>query len=613
MVAAASVITSRGVKTIPKTEGGILPWQEEAWRFYDEVGEFRFGVNWQANGLSRVNLVAARPPKQVGDEPSPINVDDPDTTFAEKRAAELISFIAGGSSGQGQLMSAFGQHLSVSGLGYLIAEPDLEDPLADSYDTWNVYSQDSVRFMGTGDQRWVEIRQGVGMSQDAWRRVHDNALTVKCWRKHPRRWWEPDAPVRGVLGVLEQIDLLGAHITATGRSRLAGAGLLAIPSEAEFPAPPDLSDGTPSTMDGFDYFVDQLTEAMTVPIKNRDSASGVVPLTISIPGEYIEKLQHISFATPFDAKITELLNEAIKRLALGLDMPPEVLTGMAGVNHWTAWQVEDTAITLHIEPNAEIVCHALTEGYLSPALQGENIDPGTAMVWYDTSDLSSPPDRHGNAVAVWDRLQLSSAALRRESGFGDEDKPEPDEFRQRVLLDVAKGAPTLAPDMLAEAGLMDRKVAAVVEDVRTDTTQPAVPAPSPAPEQPVQGPPPEEDRPGNAAILGTCDGIVYRAMERAGARLRSGIGRKIDGGPQAITHHEATTLHTIYDPTVYADLDHLLGGAFERVPAVAALLDVDPGMLEDTLNAYCRSLLAAQHEHTLDRLSAALGLDHVGV
>lgn len=624
LVAAAEVVTSRSVKR-PVKPVGMMAWQEEAWRHYDTVGEFRFGVSWQSNALSRVNLVAAIPPQQVGDEPTAIDTSDEndDLTPAQQRAVELTEQIAGGPSGQGQLLGEFGQHLSVAGLGWLVAEPSEDRP--DEYATWGVFAQDSLKFeqpkkdpLSGEPVQSISVRVGPGESGDSWRTLSPDALVVKAWRKHPRRWWEPDSPVRAVLGVLDIIDLLTAHITASGRSRLAGAGVFAVPAEAEFPPPPPKEGDDPDTagvteQDAFDYFVEQLTVAMTTPITDRDNASAVVPVTVAIPGEYLDKLKHITFSTPFDDKVQVLLDEAIKRLALGLDMPPEVLTGMAGVNHWTAWQVEDTAITLHVEPPAEIVCNALTEGWLRPALEAEGLDPDTAIVWYETSDLTSPPDKSGNAQALYDRIQLSAMALRRESGFTEEDKPDDDEFRRRVLLDAAKGAPTLAPAMLAAAGILEAEVADAADDAEAGGDESPADAEAPESETPTETPPPADDRPSQAAALDSllmaCDGIVDRAMERAGNRLRSSVGKKA-GGPQALDRSiDARVLHLSFDPTVYADLDYLLAESFDRVPTVAEYLDIDADALVATLRSYCRGLLATQHEHDLIRLSGALGAD----
>lgn len=263
LVAAAEVITSSSLSRPIPNQGSMLEWQERAWDYYDRVGEFRFGVSWASNALSRVNLTAARPPQQVGDEPTGLAYDDKEMTASERRALELVGMIAGGASGQGQLLAEFGEHLSIAGFGWLVAEP-AGDPHETEYATWCVYSQDGLRVTNTAGSQLIEVRVGGG--REGWRELHQNALVVKTWRKHPRRPWEPDAPVRGVLGVLEVIDLLSDHLTATGRSRLAGAGLLAIPSEAEFPDPPPVEGDDPTQVteqDRFDNFVSELTKAMS--------------------------------------------------------------------------------------------------------------------------------------------------------------------------------------------------------------------------------------------------------------------------------------------------------------------------------------------------------------
>jgi hypothetical protein len=616
LMAAAEVLTGQGVRKRIKGSK-LLPWQDQSGIFYDTVGEFRFGVGWLANGMSRVNLAAARPPSQVGDEPTQLRTgpDEKPLSASEARAAELVSYIAGGPAGQGQLLMASGQHLSIGGLGWVIAEPPLNDPFSDVYESWGVYAQDNLKIEGDGDTTTIYVRTGEGSGAEAWRPLHANGLVIKMWRKHPLRPWEPDAPVRAVLGILDQIDLLSAHITASGRSRLAGAGILAIPSEIEFPPAPvkEGEDGEePTQQSAFDHFVDNLMTAMTVPIKDRDSAAGVVPFIIQVPGEYIDKLTHISFSTPFDKAVSALLTGAIKRLALGMDMPPEVLTGMSGVNHWTAWQVEETAVTLHIEPNAEIVCQALTEGYLRPALIAENLDPEAAIVWYDTSDLTSPPDRSTNVIKAYEAKEASGSALRSHLGLSDEDKPSPEEFRTRVLLDLASSAPAIAPAMLAEAGILDAAIARAASDAIGEASRAEVGGGAPAADPAVEAAPPLEDRPGGdrasaVALLMASDGVVYRAMERAGARLKSHVGRRVPGGPQAVTHSDIASLHTVYSASMYSDLNQLLDGAFVRTPALAADLGVEPDAYEATLRSYCVGLLTSQEEHTRARLVAALG------
>jgi hypothetical protein len=606
LVAAAQVMTAPNMAIKRATIVHPQGWHHDAWGYYDIIGELRFGMSWISNAMSRVNLAVARPPIGAGDEPALISPDDEDISPSQRRALEIIATIADGPAGQGQLLGSFGLHLSLAGIAWLVVEPPLDDPIADQFAEWRVLATDEIR----EQQGEIEIR----VSEREWRPLHPNALVVKVWRRHPRHSWLPDAPTRAVLPVLREIDLLQKHVLASAQSRLAGAGLLAIPSEAVFPPgqgpqssqqydPDDENNTAPE-----DNFVDTLIDAMTVPINDRSSAAAVVPLVVRVPGDLVDKMKHISFATPFDDRVLELMNNAIKRLALGLDIPPEILTGTGSMNHWGAWQVAEEALTLHIEPLSETVVHALTIGFLKPALAAEGYDTEDVMVWYDTSDLRTRPDLSKSAVEAYDRNELSSAALLRELGLNADDMPDEAEKRERVLLSVVRGAPTLAPAMLAELGYLS--LDAVAEGV--DATQGVAPdspstgrsatEPTPAPSGTAGTPDTKPD-----ALTAACDQIVRRALERAGSRLRSAAGKGQPGGAASITCTDPTALHTVLDATAHTDLATLLDGAWHLVPEVAARYGAQADDLALTLDTYTRALLAARQEHHYGRLALALG------
>lgn len=584
--------------SIGKAQG----WQNDAWYFYDKIGELRFGTQWIANAMSRVNLVAAMPPLGPGDEPTPIDADDPRATEVQRRATEIVAAMANGATGQGQMLASFGTHLTVAGIGWLVVEPDLDDPEADELAIWNVYSSEEVR-QAVGHES-IEIRTG----ESTWRMVHPNAVVVKVWRRHPRANWQADSPTRGVLGVLREIDMLSQHIHASAQSRLAGAGILAIPSEAVFPpgqgpqtsqsVDPDDENTTPPE----DNFVETLIDAMTTPLMDRGSAAAVVPLVIKVPGDLVDKITHLRFDTPFDERVLALMENAVKRLALGLDIPPEILTGMSGMNHWGAWQVQEESITLHIEPLSEVVVNALTIGFLHPALEAEGFDPSEVMVWYDTTDLRTRPDRSKSAIEAYDRNELSSEALLRELGLNVDDMPLEDEKRERILLSIVRNAPSLAPMILPVLGY-DLDGAAPAQVEATAVAEPEVPALTRAPDT-------RDALPASAheALAAACDVIIHRALERAGARLRSAAGKRTPGGAAAIDCPDPTRLHLTLDATEHADLTALLEGAWSLVPEIAARHGFDAQALTQTLDTYARGLLAAGHAHDYGRLSAALGL-----
>src|SRR5215216_7741911 len=63
--AALSLKAGRGIIT-PRYER----WQDEAWAYWQELGELYYGVRWLSEMLSRIRLVAATVPEQPGDEPA---------------------------------------------------------------------------------------------------------------------------------------------------------------------------------------------------------------------------------------------------------------------------------------------------------------------------------------------------------------------------------------------------------------------------------------------------------------------------------------------------------------------------------------------------------------
>src|SRR5690606_14077388 len=103
-----------------------------------------------------------------------------------------------------------------------------------------------------------------------------------------------------------------------------------------------------------DPFTDALIEAMLTPISDRSSAAAQVPLVVTVPSDgdrpVSDMMHHMSFDTPLDTSLQPLRDEAIRRLALGQDAPPELLLGTGGMNHWGAWLVREDVVTTHLEP-----------------------------------------------------------------------------------------------------------------------------------------------------------------------------------------------------------------------------------------------------------------------
>jgi hypothetical protein len=440
-------------------------WQREVWDFYDSLGEFRQGVQWKANMLSRVRLVAAR--RGMGAEEPEVVTSGP--------VADIVADLAGGLGGQAALMSSFSTYFDVPGECYLIGET-----LPSGVNKWYVRSIEEVRRNVVTDG--YVVSEGGGN----WRDLPDNSMVVRVWRPH-RRWHNvADSPARAARPLMRELELVNRHIQSQYMSRLASAGVLALPDEITFPVRPEFADEP-------DPFIAEWIEIAAEAIRTPGTAAAVVPIPLRVPGEYIDKIRHIDFTLKLDDTIVQKRDSALARLAITLDMPPEALLGTRDVNHWSAWLIDEQGVRIHVAPTVELVCDALTVGYLAPRLEAEGEDPSEWIVWYDAAELVLRPDRSADATDVYDRLELTGVALRREHGFGESDKPSDDEVRE-IILKKASLQPVNTFAAMDELGLK------VDHD-----TPPSEPRPeedkAPVQDKPVDGPPDAPPlRPEKAAV-----------------------------------------------------------------------------------------------------------------
>lgn len=419
--------------------GAYESWQVEAWDLYEQVGELRYVSQVQADTVSRVTTFPARWEVE-GDEPERVE---------DGVVADLFGML-GDADKRAGIIRDLALHVLVAGAGYLVGLPPERDadasqigPLVDDVRlgdlTWHVRSVEDVQYRAG--------KVAVLMEDGRRREVSpDDLWLVKVWRPHPRRADQADSPVRSVLPVLREIVALTQHVSAQVDSRLAGAGLLLVPDSIRTQGQSDQPDDGTDGRD--DDFIGALIESMVTPIRDRDVASAVVPLVATVPDESVDKVQHLTFSTPLDDAALQLREEAIRRLALGLDTPPEVLLGMSTGNHWSAWAIEESRIRVQIEPLVALICQALTEEVFRPALDAAGVpDPHAYSLWWDTATLLLRPNRAEDAQALHDRGELSGEALRREAGFDESDRPEQTVDRAvEIALQMVQDSPALIVD-----------------------------------------------------------------------------------------------------------------------------------------------------------------------
>lgn len=466
LLASAQRLTS---KSMTRHQGSnARSWQEDAWEMYDLVGEERFLASTLAGRLSQARLFVGKVSPKQGEAPVP--VDDP-------RLSGILEAIGTSAAARQQLINRLGVNLFVAGDGWLCGiprhmfpqslmpadslinegqiagpPPDLtgETPLTmDITDLeWKMLSVSEVSTNSGGE---VVLRLGEG-EQEQIRCSPDEVFLIRVWRPHPRRWWEADSPTRSSLPVLRELVGLTMHISAQVDSRLAGAGLLIVPQSAQraLRVAAGLED---SDADNDDPFTEALMEAMIAPISDRSSASALVPLVVTVPDEATALFQYLTFAKPLDTEARNLRDEAIRRLALGQDAPPELLLGTAGMNHWGAWLVQEEVVTTHIEPPLALICDAITTQYLWPVLLDQGMTPEQAhdyVIWYDVSHMIMRPNRSNDAKDLHDKGVISDEALRDATGFEESDAPPSDSLTAalpvatQIAFEFLRSHPALA-------------------------------------------------------------------------------------------------------------------------------------------------------------------------
>lgn len=401
------VDTTRGTRDLIRRAS----WQIDAWNYYATNGEYAYAIDWAAQANSRMRLKAA---KLVP------GADEPEILDSGP-AVDVMDALAGGIGGQSELLAQGTRLLQIPGDSYAVGRQ------RGSVQDWTMYAPDVCR-MSAGV---FEVQT----AESTFERIEPGSLVLRIYNKDPRFQWLATSPSRACIGILGEIDLISRSVITTLTSRLASNGLLILPQEMTFP-------GVAQTSDGPSALINQLIEVASQAIKNPGSASAAIPIPIQVPGQWIEAIRHLTFAGVLDEKLLDLLMNALTRLARSLNVPAEILTGVGGVNHWGAWQIEDSAIKIHLSPIVETMCQGLTVGYLLPALESLGVpiqeEDGTRyLVWYDASELEQKPDLGERAIQLHDRVAISDAALREATGFDEQSAPTPDEARTQILTRLA--------------------------------------------------------------------------------------------------------------------------------------------------------------------------------
>ena len=484
-------------------------WQSEAWEYYDAIGEIKYAFNLVASVVSRIRLYPAVV-NDTSQAPQPLSKTDgvdPALASAAERALQRLDSAYGGQAG---LLRDAALNISVAGECYLVQMP--ERPGYGIPESWDIKSVDEVLADQKGQYRIIGRRENSTSNANRYAGtiLSDRAFIGRIWRSHPRYSDEADSSLRGLLDLCAELLLLNRTFRATARSRLNAGALylpdgLAVSSAMPVGDMPygDESEVNPALLaeEAEDDFENELIDAMTTPIKDEDSASAVVPLIIRGPAELGDKIKQFKFERSFDPALASRSDRVLERILQGLDVPKDIVTGLANVKYSNALQIDEALYKAHIEPLMLLIADALTIVYLRPYLVANGYSQAEVdriVIWYDPSAIATRNDRAADADAGFDKGAISYDTWRRTHGFTDADAPSADEAVIRMIMEKGMISPeltesvigALAPDVINKVREIQQatSVAPIPEDVNQllQGVAPEAQGVSPTPAGPVE-------------------------------------------------------------------------------------------------------------------------------
>lgn len=502
------ILTASAMRVQPRVastwrDRQTMSWQRKAFIYSKLIPELNYASRFYAKMLTKLLIY-----------PAFRNPDDTTKPIKDGLPVELLDRIQDSGGGRSRILSSYGRLMFIIGDGYLFGR-DLTKPT----ERWSFVQPEELEVSDTG-YLWkpTSSSEGIKLPQAT-------TEAYRLWTPDPERSGEAESPMRAGIEIAEELDLLTKAVRSTAVTRMIN-GLLKVPQELSFGADEPGEDDDPEA----NPFLQEMIDHITGAIENAGSAEAAAPWIAEGAWEFLDRLEWVSLHdAQSDYLERELRKEAIDRLAIGMDLPPEILKGMAEANHWGARQIMHDTWRSHGSVVAEQFCDDLADAYLRPALrEAQYEDWDKVVIGYDDSMVVVPPDRTDDADKAHDRITISDQEHRKAKGFPESSAPDEEETRIRLAL------------KLRDVRLLKGTKYEIEEpDPAEQPAQPPGPQPSTdAPQDPEEGPP----APGPAGVSrqesrasivrGAAELALYRCREVAGSRIRTQIRARSRTAPE---------------------------------------------------------------------------------
>lgn len=460
LLARSSTLTA-SVSTVGDVADGLIPlppalgWQQMAWEHFRQLPEVGYPAAVTSSKLGRYRLGLAN--GMTGERQ-----DIRDDTLGDL-AKQILWWLTGETGDFTPMLARWGMIGPVVGEALILSTED------------RVYGA-STEIVDRSEL--TKERTRVGNSyRDVWHRQAstngervplDPALTTvhRVWMPG-KRSGDAYSPMAYLDKSCQLLEAMYGFLEGLMNSRLARNGLLFIPSSLTVTAPIPVPDGT---MRGINSPVTrELIHTLITNIRERNSASGAVPLMLTGPDRAGEAIKWITMDANLADADMQLRNELREEIAGGLWLPQEFASGkgLGDSNHFSSWAVRETAKSDFYDPLVGTLGDALTKVWLRPLVSamfasGQPV-PNEVQFWRlvpDDSVVDGPADRSRAVLDLRDRYAVKDSTVRRESGLNTADAPDVDEYIRQ--LGVASANPYMSlygldipPDFdWAAAGIM---------------------------------------------------------------------------------------------------------------------------------------------------------------
>ena len=445
-------------------------WQEKCYEAPLSVAELGYLLNLQASVAALCEFPVRRWNEDNGRWESN-DRDSEDGVDFDERPEQVMEALVGPNGGRHEVIRKAAYHLFCAGEGALVGTP-IEKGAGIMWEFLSV-----MEVYPDADGRLVRRKSGMTSTDIDY--LGEDVYVARLLNSSPIYSDLAECEVRRVLPIIAEIKSLTQMVDATIKSRIP-ANILFIPEGMTLHGVGDTddaeslaSDGEPGTLYDIDTLVDEIFEHVNQSQMDPLSAARLVPLVLVGRGEEGQYIKVIELSRELDGWAQDLRQEALTRLARGLDTPPELMSGRANTNHWTSAIIDQDFLVKHIQPIGQLIADFLTENYLRPMLQAfEDMSEEEAFEWKVVFDPSPVTARADEAKSARDlRDLLSDEAILSANGFDKADQVSDEQRTERRVWELIRLNPVIfAPLLLQLPGFEDWDLAQVLEAIAAAAT-----------------------------------------------------------------------------------------------------------------------------------------------